>query len=549
MFLIAAAVSSCYKDQGNYEYKELNEVSLKGLDARYERDQDDSLNIKVELAGTQYADDSKFSYAWELARNIVSTEKDLRLKVNLSIGEHLGRFVVTDKDNGAKTYFRFGLRVASSTAGDLLVVLSNYNGAAELSYKRLDKAGNFAVNYYQQRFGQSLGTNPRQIAINYVYVKDQIPFTDVATQGSVQVLTGEGLKILDKHAMGPKTGLDYITAATFTNLLPPYPVPDVSGYKPEYVSYQQEMWNHNPYGGINQAGRQYLISGGALYYNYMTGFSRSMYVNLKADNNGYLAPALCYAYIVNSPQTSPTLKMRGYDVSSYVLLFDNNNGRFLYSNSGSRPLTILDKDKKEYMPAYPGYKMIYASHTSTPNKCVAILHNGSKTKLVYLTVPGTATEQNTMPFAVLGEVEVSNSLINQDSRFYMMRYAPYLLFSSGNRVYRYNVQGIQTGAVPGDIIADLGSMGYSSDATIKAFTVSRTEQNLLMAVSRYGATSSGDGPLRGDVIKMLFNNATISLKFDEKYESVSGNPVDIQIKYQTHLRDGVNANGVLVDKI
>lgn len=546
MFLVAAAVSSCYKDKGNYDYTELNELSLKGLESRYERDQDDSLNISVDLKGTQYADTSRFTYAWEIARQIVSVKKDLQLKVNMATGEHLARFVVTDKDNGVKSYFRFSVRVGSATAGDLLLILSNYNGMAELSYRRLDKEADFAVNYYQQRFGQSLGTGPKQICIGYNTMANQQPFAD--TSGSLQVITAEGMKVIYKNTMGPKFNFNYVTGATFASFLPPYPVQDVSGFIPEYATYQVDMWNHNPYGGINQNGRLYVISGGALYSDMLDRDRITVYANQKIDK-GYLAPALCFAYVNNSPQTSPTLKMRGFDISSYALLFDNTNGKFLYSNYGNRPLTIVDKDGKEYLPTYPGYKMIYASHTSTPNKCVAVLNNGTKTKLVYLTVPGNATEQANMPFAVMGEVEVNNNLISQDSRFYMMRYSPYLLFSTGSRVYRYNVLNIQSGAAPADVIADLGSMGYDGDATIKAFTVSRTEQNLLMAVSRYGATTNGDGPLRGDVVKMLFNNATISLKFDKKYEAVSGNPVDIRIKYQTHQRDGVNQNGVLVDKI
>ncbi|NML37821.1 hypothetical protein HHL17_11505 [Chitinophaga sp. G-6-1-13] len=546
MFLVAAAVSSCYKDKGNYDYTELNELSLKGLESRYERDQDDSLNIKVDLKGTQYADTSRFTYAWEIGRVILSTKKDLHLKVNMATGDHLARFIVTDKDNGVKSYFRFSLRVVSATAGDLLLVLSNYNGRAELSYQRLDKEADFAVNYYQQRFGQALGTGPKQICIGYNTMANQQPFAD--TSGSVQVITAEGMKIIYKNTMGPKYNFNYVTGATFASFLPPYPVQDVSGFSPEYAAYQVEMWNHNPYGGINQNGRLYVISGGALYTDMLDKDRITVYANQKIDK-GYLAPALCFASVANSPQASPTLKMRGFDVSSYALLFDNTNGRFLYSNYGNRPLTIVDKDNKEYLPTYPGYKMIYATHTSTPNKCVAVLNNGTKTKLVYLTMPGNATQQATMPFAVNGEVEVNNNLINEDSRFYMMRYSPYLLFSSGSRIYRYNVLNIQSGAAPADPIADLSSMGYGSDAAIKAFTVSRTEQNLLMAVSRYGATTSGDGPLRGDVVKMLFDNAAISLKFDKKYEAVSGNPVDIRIKYQTHQRDGVDRNGVLVDKI
>lgn len=551
LFLSTSIVASCYKDKGNYDYKELNEIEVKGLESSYERDQDDSLNIHVSLEGTQYSDTAKFTYEWEIARKIVYTSKDLKFKVDLAANNHLGRFVVTDKSNGDKAHFRFNLRVSSATAGDVLVVLSKYNGEAEMSYKRLDKEGPFAVNYYRERFGVSLGTEPKTININYLRLANNAPFADNITLGTMQILTKEGLKIVDKNTMGPKADFDKITASSFTAILPPYPVQDVSNYNPEFVLYQHDMWNHNPYGGINQSGRMYMISSGALYYNGMTSFNKTIRVNQKADG-GYLAPAMCYAYITNSPpDTRPnaTLKIRGYDVSSYTLLFDNTNGKFLYSNAGAKPSLIRNTANEEYLPSFPGYKMLYASHTSTPGKCIAILHNGTQAKIVYLTVPGSSTQQTTIPFAINGTVDVSNDIINAKSRFHNMRYSPYMIISSGGKLYRYNVLNVLSGSGPTDVIANLTQMGYDGAATINAFTVSRTEKNLLMAVSRYVNNEAGNGPAMGDVIKMKLDNSTIGLQFDTKYEAVSGNPVDIKIKYQTYLRDGLDPTDVLIDKI
>ncbi len=538
---------------GNDVYHEINELEIKGLLNRYERDQDDSLNIPVDLSGTQYSDSSKFTYEWEISRRIVSRYKDLKIKVNMNVGEHFARFTITDKANGAKSYFRFSLRVSSSTAGDLIVVLSKYKGEAELSYKRLDKEGEFSINYYKERFGESLGTEPKSVYVNYNFNSGKIPFTFVNTQGGVQVLTAEGLKILDKNSMGPNANPDKITAASFTSFLPPYPVKDVSNFKPEFVLYQVGNWIYTPYGGINQAGQMFLISGGAMYYSVMSNSVNTVSINEKIEN-GYLAPALCYASVANSvPDPTRPLNTKGYVLSQYMLLFDNTNGKFVYSNGGSYVTKIVSSDKKnpiEYLPSFPGYKMIYASHTSAPNKCVAILHNGIQAKIVYLTVPATSTQAKTMPFAIEGIAEVSKDVLREDSKFYMMRYSPYLLFSSGSKIYRYNVLSAIGNNPPTDIIADLNTMNYGTEATIPCFTVSRTEKTLLMAVSRYKNETelNGTQPL-GDVVQMDFNKSTISLEFKKKYEGVSGKPADIQIKYQVFYRDGFNKDGELVDKI
>jgi len=548
--LLTTALASCYKDLGNDVYHEINELEIKGLMSRYEKDQDDSLKIPIDLSGTQYSDTTKFTFAWEIAQKIVSTHKDLKIKVNMSIGEQLGRLIITDKTNSAKSYFRFSLRVSSSTAGDLIVVLSKYNGEAELSYKRLDKDGEFVVNYYKSRFGVPLGTGPKSIHVNYNHWSTQVPFSDVATLGGLQVLSEEGLKILDKNTMGPKTNLDYITGATFAAALPPYPIQDVSNFKPELVSYQVSTWSHNPYGGINQSGNLVLISNGGLYFIQIEKSGSRFYVNQK-PTGGYLAPAYCYASLTNHIQAANTpLKMRGYNVSSYMLMYDDLNGKFLYSNFGSYPGKILDTDKKEYMPSYPGYKMIHATHTSNPNKCIAVLHNGIQTKLVYLTVPNNGTELKNMPFAVNGTVDVSKEVIRADSKFYTMKYSPYLIFSSGNKLYRYNALNVLNNSAPTEVIADLRTMGYDADASISSFTVSRTEKTLIMAVSRYHNDAElNSTAVMGDVVMMNLNNASISLEFNKKYEGVSGKAADIKIKYQTHQRDGVNMDGLYVDKI
>lgn len=551
--LLTTMLTSCYKDLGNNVYHEINELEIKGLLSRYERDQDDSLKIPVDLSGTQYSDTSKFTYEWEISRKIVGTYKDLNIKVNMNLGDQFGRLTITDKANGAKSYFRFNLRVSSSTAGDLIVVLSKYKGEAELSYKRLDKDGDFAINYYKERFGESLGTAPKSIYINYNFMGAQTPFTFVDTRGGMQVHTGEGLKVIDKNTMGPNINPDRITGASFASMLPPYPVPDVSNFKPEFVLYQPDMWIYTPYGGINQGGRMFLISNGALYYNALAMGSRSVKVNQKLEN-GYLAPAMCYAYITNAV-SSPTKPQntRGYSISEYMLLFDNANGKFVYSNGGGYPGRILTADKsnpQEYLPDFPGYKMIYASHTSTPGKCVAILHNGIQAKIVYLTVPASATQAKTMPFAIEGVAEVSKDVLREDSKFYTMRYSPYLIFSSGNKIYRYNVMSAIGNSAPTDIIADLSTMNYDASAIIPCFTVSRTEKTLLMAVSRYrnDAELNGTQPM-GDVVRMNLNSSSISLEFNKKYEGVSGKATDIQIKYQTFYRDGLNKDGELADKI
>lgn len=544
-------LTSCYKDLGNYDYQEINELSVLGLSNSYEVDQDDSLKIQVELEGTKYADSSRFNFEWEVGRQIIYRYKDLKVRAGMSIGRYLGRYIVTDKETGAKTYFQFSLRVSSSTAGDLILVLSREDGRAELSYKRLDKDEPFVSNYFLDRFGKSLGTDPKAILINYNYMAGIMPFGFSLTTGGLQILLDNQWKVLDKNDLAPDSLISDIKASSFTNYMSPYPIPDVSNYKADYVHYQIGFWNYSPYGYPNQDGRMYMISNGALYYSGFGSTGATVRVNQKAPGNGKLSPALCFAEAGHDPPgIKPTLIYKGFKTSSYVLLFDEVNGKFLYSNGGGSPLTIITKKDGEYLPIFPGYKMIYATHTSEPNKCVAVLSKGNTTKLLYMHVPSDATAERTKPFAIEGELDVPSSLINEESKFYPMTFNPYLLFSTKDRLYKYNTLGIKEKVMPNQVLVSLSTLGYDANATLENFTVSRTEKTILLAVSNYGTDKEGRGSvLKGDVVKLNFDKSASEAKLSQIYSGISGFPVDIKIKYQNFLREGLDKDDKLIDKI
>ena len=167
IFLLGSALSAlmftgCYDDEGNYRYRDINELEVENIEADYAVDVDDSLKIFPTLKGTLYSDTTRFTYQWEIGGVKVGESHDLRIQVDMLPGYKYSRYIVTDKETGVKKYKEFGVNVSSSTAGDLIMVLSKYQGRAELSYLRLDKPANWAVNYFQDRYETSLGTNPQQ---------------------------------------------------------------------------------------------------------------------------------------------------------------------------------------------------------------------------------------------------------------------------------------------------------------------------------------------------------------------------------------------------
>ena len=72
------AFSSCFDDKGNYDYREINELSIAGIgrDTTYTLMAfADVLRLQPEIASTLEKDESEYEYEWKL---------QIRLKLKLS---------------------------------------------------------------------------------------------------------------------------------------------------------------------------------------------------------------------------------------------------------------------------------------------------------------------------------------------------------------------------------------------------------------------------------------------------------------------------------
>ncbi len=71
-------------------------------------------------------------------------------------------------------------------------------------------------------------------------------------------------------------------------------------------------------------------------------------------------------------------------------------------------------------------------------------------------------------------------------------------------------------------------------------TVSRTEQEILLGISRYGEDTEGMGEeLKGDVLVLDLK----TMNMIRKYEGVAGYPVDLMVKYQNFSEMGKRMGG------
>lgn len=539
-----SAFSSCYDDLGNYDYKEINELDVAGIESSYECDVDDSLHIVPLLKGTQYSDTSRFTYKWEANRSIIAETQELHLKVNLATGEKKCRYIVKDKKTGIEYYTPFHLAVRSATAADLIVVLSKFQGRAELSYLRLDKPSNWAVNYYSERYGENLGINPQQLLSTNAETSQGLPVTHY--KGRLLILCDDQALLFDKSTMEQDTIYPVLTGSAYTGIAtwPPRDE-ETEDYKTQFMSSYVDMWRTHPYGSGFQQGEEFIeISGGKLY-TVSTATNTSAKSRFKPAIKSYYAKGyLCPFGFWDNMEDNPLghLGDMGREGGDFIM-FDKVNGKFtFYDGSHMRPVA-------KTVPVYEGYELLWGSATNlTPNnRCLAIIGNGSQTRLVLL-------ETGQDPESIGGKVrtkhlvkEVAGNIITSSSKFYVPNYVDHLYFTVGNAFYCYTIGDMFGGVAPGNAnkVFDLTQYGYDASATITDICVSRSEKTLLVGVSRYADAEAMGEEAKGDVLYFDLDVSNKLFKYNEakSAKGIAGIPVDVEIKYQTYWRNGCLQDG------
>lgn len=169
-----AGLFACSDDTGNYDYRELNKISLSGLAEEYNVDQFDTLRIDDLELNFSVEENTNLTYEWVMRRQnselntarTVSTGRNCRGYIEEKPGGYTAHLCVTDQTNGLKYYHEFNVIVNTVWANGLFVLSEAKDGTAVLSMQRRDKA-NAALKYdifelNNPDFGQ-LGRKPVQV--------------------------------------------------------------------------------------------------------------------------------------------------------------------------------------------------------------------------------------------------------------------------------------------------------------------------------------------------------------------------------------------------
>lgn len=534
---------SCYDDKGNYDYHEINRIEgvTDGLDSIIYIRQFDTLRCTPAFAGTFYSNPEAYSYEWEIEQKIVSTELSLVYPVILSYGDKNCRLIITDKEQGNQYIFPFRLIVSGERAGDMIVVLSNTEGKAELSYKGLiPDTLPFVINYYERSTGLELGGKGHRLYRNYLPVE---------AYSGMMVSVDKGVKSLADTTLEDIGGNTYLDEAFLKRQIP-YPEPSVPGFAPDFIWSGIINWDFIFGNRGGRGAKNIMISEGKLYscqisHESVDYFARTWLLDKESKYGGKLSSVYFPVSAVHAPSNIIVVSL-AYNYSDYGVVFDETVGRFLLvSNLGSSMVEI----PKSKIPAYEGYRLIFGSYTNLPNICVAILANGENVKALELQLPTNINDVTECK--VLAEMDMPQEMMNSRSDFYQYKSIENMLVSCGKKLLASNIREWENGTAPKPVFS-LDNLGYG-EAEITCFEMSRSEKSIILGISRYGDDHEGKGEkLKGDVI--VLDAVTYTVKKDSKgremiYRGVCGYPVDIMVKWQEWYRDGKNHNNQLMDSL
>lgn len=550
---LAWGLVACYEDLGNYDYHDINELTVDSVKTIYTVDQLDTLKITPKLTGTMYNDTARFSYVWEIGGKVVGKGALLRYKVVESPGEKYCRFIIEDKSSGIKEYRYFRTNVVSSTAADGILLLSDYKGHSELSFKRIDQEdAPFRVNFYYDMNETYLGAMPEKISQLFSY--------ETAGDGEIfglHILSRKEMKRISHRTLMEDTVYPVYNKGYLKSILPANPAnPDFGNMEVGNMSADVSSWffifgSPLSMGALETFiadGKYFMVSqtssaGGTSGYSYLRG----------SELGGELSPVFFSVSKTKSWAFDWASADIGYNISNYSVLFDKTHRRFLYGgNSGLAAFKAIPElsglDLGSYEP-------VFGSPTRNVNNPIVVLSDGNNFRCIVLQAPRDAKDyaegQTTgTKFKVIGDYTIPAGQMDQHSDFYCYVTDEYLYFSTGGTLYTANLQAMLNGSWDTRPVCRLSEFGYDGNATINCFDFARSGKHVVLGIARDGkqhGTTSDE--LNGDVLLLGIDKATNMVTLKRKFEQVGGTPSDITLKYLNYFCEGYDSNQVFRDNL
>lgn len=350
LFLII--VSSCSKDLGNYEYTNINELSISGIMPQYIiRTNIDTLRINPTLKATMdEGDTSRYEYLWLLQNgnrlnDSISRRKNLVFPVFLEPIDHTLLYRVLDKKTGIVSSASIKLLVGTPFSRGILIMGEDEQGYAEAEMLSM---GNDTTNI--KHLLSESGIPRLREPISFMH-------TGVGSLNSyarLWMMTGTGSYYLNRSTLKGTTANNFSSLVYASDAVVPetmYPVvvgPQINGVS----------------GGTSSGNYRVVVTkGGDVFVNYL-----------------FLTGGDFYNNPINKETNAPEVRLPAAPYLLYALnnmnalmWYDIKNQRFLYHTAfyGTSTSSVLTDTKNEEGkdPIFPwnnaalGRQLVYAENS------------------------------------------------------------------------------------------------------------------------------------------------------------------------------------------
>lgn len=481
--LLCVVVSSCFKDKGNYEYAEIDSVSIDSF-GRKAAFYLDSFILKpgvypVTAEGVSIEDESRFSYVWTAAIQgrdaakgdsaliTIGTKKDLRIKLTMRPAKYDIYLKITDLQNGKMYYEKTDLEVVTRTYSGW-VMLTDVNNVA-----RIDM-----VSFLPEQ------------------MKDTLLLINVDTTMKANIPVMHGPREIAYTAANQGVYF-YVTAADGGHKLDG----DVFTWQPSFDIRYECFFT---YTGTFSPG--YVINSGSGGGAYLLYYNNNFYYQSLINSAGYGLPV---NKIVSEPtefDASPFIG-KANNVANPGVLFDRTKKRFLRLNDAAANTTTFAEPNPAAYFLYNKVNMdlLYMVTNQVSMATYAVLKDPA-TNRVYVysfTVTSNSLVQN---FAK----ELTGTDIANAEKFAFSPEYGYMFYNVGSKVYEVNLD------VPSvsKLVADLGAnkitvMKFHQFRNYMAIGYADRVRNLMIASYDPALPAESCGTLSTWSVPGLFGNPVL----------------------------------------
>lgn len=432
LLIVLLASSSCRKDLGNYEYKDINDTEINGINPIYTVSRGDSLTISPKLSFTKdnTNDTARYAYEWFVVvpktgntadPRVLSRNKNLKWLVNLPATDasYQVYYIVKEKITGVFWRKIFNVKIATNIA-DGWLVLNDIGGEARLDFfNYLSASGSF--QYYKDILSAFSTLKPEgKPQMVYFYQRRDV-FSN-KNEKSIFVGTDKSTSVINT------TNFTFSEYKDLVNLMATYVPP------PFYAKYVVSI-------------------GGPLAYMF--------------DNSGSLYfenpfSSVAFGTVINRIFTGETVKIspiiaEGLGSTQYALMYDIDNKRFMEHKSINASVSVpvvkvIPPATPLFDPGNMGMDLLYMASTKALSNQTYVLLKNSAGRIFLARIACNA--EAFVPLA-FDELTTAPQIANA-TKFAIDPNEGYLMYVVGSKVYRYNVIDKSN-----TVIVDLGTRSIS----------------------------------------------------------------------------------------